>query len=163
MAISFLHSFANLTINYFTNISAFRLETLNLWSFPCPYTSTTCLLAFLLACPPCIPFAYPIPVMDVQHLFSQCSSCPALCDYPGDCHITPWSEWSKCELTCIDGRSFETTGRQSRSRTFIIQSFENQDSCPQQVLETRPCTGTRTMFQCFNQYSLIPILLIREI
>ncbi|XP_021054219.1 thrombospondin type-1 domain-containing protein 7B [Mus pahari] len=60
---------------------------------------------------------------------------------PGDCHITPWSEWSKCELTCIDGRSFETTGRQSRSRTFIIQSFENQDSCPQQVLETRPCTG----------------------
>ncbi|KAK1336985.1 hypothetical protein QTO34_003027 [Cnephaeus nilssonii] len=52
-----------------------------------------------------------------------------------------WSEWSMCELTCIDGRSFETMGRQSRSRTFIIQSFENQDSCPQQVLETRPCTG----------------------
>ncbi|XP_005315890.2 thrombospondin type-1 domain-containing protein 7B isoform X1 [Ictidomys tridecemlineatus] len=60
---------------------------------------------------------------------------------PGDCHLTAWSEWSACELTCIDGRSFETTGRQSRSRTFIIQSFENQDTCPQQVLETRPCTG----------------------
>ncbi|XP_024099324.3 thrombospondin type-1 domain-containing protein 7B [Pongo abelii] len=60
---------------------------------------------------------------------------------PGDCHLTEWSEWSTCELTCIDGRSFETVGRQSRSRTFIIQSFENQDSCPQQVLETRPCTG----------------------
>ncbi|XP_028003996.2 thrombospondin type-1 domain-containing protein 7B [Eptesicus fuscus] len=60
---------------------------------------------------------------------------------PGDCHLTGWSEWSTCELTCIDGRSFETMGRQSRSRTFIIQSFENQDSCPQQVLETRPCTG----------------------
>uniref|UniRef100_A0A8C3XB83 Thrombospondin type-1 domain-containing protein 7B n=1 Tax=Catagonus wagneri TaxID=51154 RepID=A0A8C3XB83_9CETA len=60
---------------------------------------------------------------------------------PGDCHLTEWSEWSTCELTCIDGRSFETLGRQSRSRTFIIQSFENQDSCPQQVLETRPCTG----------------------
>ncbi|XP_054555672.1 thrombospondin type-1 domain-containing protein 7B isoform X2 [Talpa occidentalis] len=60
---------------------------------------------------------------------------------PGDCHLTKWSEWSTCELTCIDGRSFETMGRQSRSRTFIIQSFENQDSCPQQVLETRPCTG----------------------
>ncbi|ELK04587.1 Thrombospondin type-1 domain-containing protein 7B [Pteropus alecto] len=60
---------------------------------------------------------------------------------PGDCHLTEWSEWSTCELTCIDGRSFETLGRQSRSRTFIIQSFENQDSCPKQVLETRPCTG----------------------
>ncbi|XP_064238873.1 thrombospondin type-1 domain-containing protein 7B [Aotus nancymaae] len=60
---------------------------------------------------------------------------------PGDCHLTEWSEWSPCELTCIDGRSFETVGRQSRSRTFIIQSFENQDNCPQQVLETRPCTG----------------------
>ncbi|KAB0364397.1 hypothetical protein FD754_008553, partial [Muntiacus muntjak] len=60
---------------------------------------------------------------------------------PGDCHLTEWSAWSTCELTCIDGRSFETLGRQSRSRTFIIQSFENQDSCPQQVLETRPCTG----------------------
>ncbi|XP_069894326.1 thrombospondin type-1 domain-containing protein 7B [Dipodomys merriami] len=66
-------------------------------------------------------------------------SCSVPC--PGDCHLTAWSEWSKCELTCIDGRSFETMGRQSRSRTFIIQSFENQDSCPQQVLETRPCTG----------------------
>nr|XP_045006889.1 thrombospondin type-1 domain-containing protein 7B isoform X3 [Jaculus jaculus] len=66
-------------------------------------------------------------------------SCSVPCQ--GDCHITAWSEWSKCELTCIDGRIFETTGRQSRSRTFIIQSFENQDSCPQQVLETRPCTG----------------------
>ncbi|VFV43962.1 Hypothetical predicted protein [Lynx pardinus] len=60
---------------------------------------------------------------------------------PGDCHLAEWSEWSTCELTCINGRSFETMGRQSRSRTFIVQSFENQDSCPQQVLETRPCTG----------------------
>ncbi|XP_071072572.1 thrombospondin type-1 domain-containing protein 7B isoform X2 [Dasypus novemcinctus] len=60
---------------------------------------------------------------------------------PGDCHLTEWSEWSTCELTCVDGRSFETLGRQSRSRTFIIQSFESQDRCPQQVLETRPCTG----------------------
>ncbi|XP_026503553.1 thrombospondin type-1 domain-containing protein 7B [Terrapene carolina triunguis] len=65
---------------------------------------------------------------------------------PGDCHLTGWSEWSSCELTCIDGRSFETTGRQSRSRTFIIQSFENQDSCPEQVLETRPCSGGK----CYN-------------
>ncbi|XP_074071171.1 thrombospondin type-1 domain-containing protein 7B [Macrotis lagotis] len=65
---------------------------------------------------------------------------------PGDCHLTDWSEWSTCELTCIDGRSFETMGRQSRSRTFVIQSFENQDNCPEQMLETRPCTGGK----CYN-------------
>uniref|UniRef100_A0ACB8G164 Uncharacterized protein n=1 Tax=Sphaerodactylus townsendi TaxID=933632 RepID=A0ACB8G164_9SAUR len=65
---------------------------------------------------------------------------------PSDCHLTEWSEWSSCELTCIDGRSFESTGRQSRSRTFIIQSFENQDSCPEQELETRPCSGGK----CYN-------------
>ncbi|XP_077176308.1 thrombospondin type-1 domain-containing protein 7B isoform X2 [Paroedura picta] len=65
---------------------------------------------------------------------------------PGDCHLTEWSEWSSCELMCIDGRSFETMGRQSRSRTFIIQSFENRDSCPEQELETRPCSGGK----CYN-------------
>ncbi|XP_072730525.1 thrombospondin type-1 domain-containing protein 7B isoform X5 [Ciconia boyciana] len=60
---------------------------------------------------------------------------------PGDCHLTEWSEWSSCELTCINGRSFETTGRQSRSRAFISQSPENQESCSGQVMETRPCSG----------------------
>lgn len=80
----------------------------------------------------------------------QCSCyfpCSVLHNHPGDCHLAEWSEWSTCELTCINGRSFETMGRQSRSRTFIVQSFENQDSCPQQVLETRPCTGTKSTFQ----------------
>ncbi|RLW04959.1 hypothetical protein DV515_00005690 [Chloebia gouldiae] len=62
----------------------------------------------------------------------------ALC---GDCHLTEWSEWSSCELTCISGRSFETTGRQSRSRAFIVQSAENQESCSGQEMETRPCSG----------------------
>ncbi|NXN47599.1 THS7B protein, partial [Rhinoptilus africanus] len=60
---------------------------------------------------------------------------------PGDCHLTEWSEWSSCELTCINGRSFETTGRQSRSRAFIGQSPENQESCSGQEMETQPCTG----------------------
>ncbi|XP_039613314.1 thrombospondin type-1 domain-containing protein 7B isoform X2 [Polypterus senegalus] len=59
---------------------------------------------------------------------------------PGDCHLTEWSSWSSCQLTCLDGRSFETIGRQARSRAVIIQAFENQDNCPQQVFETRPCT-----------------------
>ncbi|NWX72371.1 THS7B protein, partial [Alca torda] len=60
---------------------------------------------------------------------------------PGDCHLTEWSEWSSCELTCINGRSFETTGRQSRSRAFVVQSPENQESCSGQEVETRPCSG----------------------
>ncbi|XP_070587525.1 thrombospondin type-1 domain-containing protein 7B [Erythrolamprus reginae] len=71
---------------------------------------------------------------------------PCAVSCPGDCHLSEWSEWSSCELTCTDGRSFESMGRQSRSRTFIIQSFENQDSCPEQELETRPCSGGK----CYN-------------
>lgn len=62
--------------------------------------------------------------------------------HAGDCHLTEWSEWSSCELTCINGRSFETTGRQSRSRAFIVQSPENQESCSGQAMETRPCSGS---------------------
>lgn len=83
----------------------------------------------------------PVHVHAVKCQFPCCCPRSVLHTHPGDCHLTGWSEWSTCELTCIDGRSFETMGRQSRSRTFIIQSFENQDHCPQQVLETRPCTG----------------------
>ncbi|XP_053326814.1 thrombospondin type-1 domain-containing protein 7B [Spea bombifrons] len=65
---------------------------------------------------------------------------------PGDCHLSDWSRWSLCELSCIDGRNFETVGRQSRSRTFIIQSLENQETCPKPVVETRPCAGGK----CFR-------------
>ncbi|KAG7464148.1 hypothetical protein MATL_G00184190 [Megalops atlanticus] len=60
---------------------------------------------------------------------------------PGDCHLTEWSSWSSCQLTCLEGRSFETVGRQARSRAVVIQVMENQDSCPHQVFETRPCKG----------------------
>ncbi|XP_072556633.1 thrombospondin type-1 domain-containing protein 7B-like isoform X1 [Paramormyrops kingsleyae] len=62
---------------------------------------------------------------------------------PGDCHLTEWSSWSCCQLTCLNGRSFETTGQQARSRAVVIQVPENQDSCPQQVFETRPCKDGR--------------------
>ncbi|XP_036396447.1 thrombospondin type-1 domain-containing protein 7B [Megalops cyprinoides] len=62
---------------------------------------------------------------------------------PGDCHLTEWSSWSSCQLTCLDGRSFETTGRQAHSRAVVVQVVENQDNCPQQVFETRPCKGGR--------------------
>ncbi|XP_063067955.1 thrombospondin type-1 domain-containing protein 7B-like [Engraulis encrasicolus] len=60
---------------------------------------------------------------------------------PGDCHLTEWSPWSSCQLMCMDGRGFETQGRQARSRAVIVQVPENQDACPSQVYETRPCKG----------------------
>ncbi|XP_015252845.1 PREDICTED: thrombospondin type-1 domain-containing protein 7B, partial [Cyprinodon variegatus] len=59
----------------------------------------------------------------------------------GDCHLTEWSTWSSCQLTCLEGRSFEPTGRQARSRAVIVQAMENQGSCPQQIFETQPCKG----------------------
>ncbi|CAL8389306.1 unnamed protein product, partial [Gadus morhua 'NCC'] len=68
---------------------------------------------------------------------------PCFVPCPGDCHLTEWSSWSSCQLTCLEGRSFETTGRQARSRAVIIQVLENQDSCPRQVFQTQPCTGGR--------------------
>ncbi|XP_075050423.1 thrombospondin type-1 domain-containing protein 7B-like [Mixophyes fleayi] len=72
------------------------------------------------------------------------SNCYVPC--PGDCHLSEWSHWSSCEVACIDGRSFETVGRQSRSRTFIVQALGNQENCPKPVIDTRPCTGGK----CFR-------------
>uniref|UniRef100_A0A3B5A609 Thrombospondin type 1 domain containing 7B n=1 Tax=Stegastes partitus TaxID=144197 RepID=A0A3B5A609_9TELE len=63
---------------------------------------------------------------------------PCFVPCPGDCHLTEWSSWSSCQLTCLEGRSFETTGRQARSRAVIIQVMENQGSCPHQAFETQP-------------------------
>ncbi|XP_059826219.1 thrombospondin type-1 domain-containing protein 7B isoform X2 [Hypanus sabinus] len=60
---------------------------------------------------------------------------------PGDCHLTEWSLWSSCQLICLDGKRFETTGHQTRSRAVIVQALENQDNCPEQIWERRPCTG----------------------
>lgn len=89
--------------------------------------------------------------MKTANCWFTLSPMSCLHDYLGDCHLTEWSHWSTCELACIDGRSFETMGRQTRSRTFLIQSLENQDSCPQQVLETRPCAGTKNSFYSLAQ------------
>ncbi|KAM4608386.1 thrombospondin type-1 domain-containing protein 7B [Polymixia lowei] len=66
---------------------------------------------------------------------------PCFVPCPGDCHLTEWSSWSSCQLTCLEGRSFETSGRQARSRAVVIQVMENQDNCPHQVFETQPCKG----------------------
>uniref|UniRef100_A0A8C5G0V7 Thrombospondin, type I, domain containing 7Ba n=1 Tax=Gouania willdenowi TaxID=441366 RepID=A0A8C5G0V7_GOUWI len=76
----------------------------------------------------------------MQHI-QQDMEQPCFLPCPGDCHLTEWSSWSSCQLTCLEGRSFETTGRRARSRAVIIQVMENQGSCPQQVFETQPCKG----------------------
>uniref|UniRef100_A0A6I8P9R6 Complement component C9 n=1 Tax=Ornithorhynchus anatinus TaxID=9258 RepID=A0A6I8P9R6_ORNAN len=80
----------------------------------------------------------PLPESPLQRL------CSVPC--PGDCHLAEWTSWSACELTCLDGRSFGATGHQSRSRASITQALNNRVSCPEQVLETRPCTGGK----CFH-------------
>ncbi|XP_048455532.1 thrombospondin type-1 domain-containing protein 7B [Rhincodon typus] len=59
---------------------------------------------------------------------------------PGDCHLTEWSTWSSCQLICLDGKRFETTGRQTRSRAVIVQALENQENCPEQMWEEQHCT-----------------------
>uniref|UniRef100_A0A672S4D2 Thrombospondin type-1 domain-containing protein 7A n=1 Tax=Sinocyclocheilus grahami TaxID=75366 RepID=A0A672S4D2_SINGR len=66
---------------------------------------------------------------------------PCTIPCPGECHLTKWSAWSLCQLLCLDGRSFETWGRQARSRAIVTQVPENQDTCPSQMYETRPCRG----------------------
>ncbi|XP_072300062.1 thrombospondin type-1 domain-containing protein 7B [Eucyclogobius newberryi] len=66
---------------------------------------------------------------------------PCFVPCPGDCHLTEWSTWSSCQLTCVEGRSFESSGRQARSRAVVIQVTENQASCPHQLFETQPCNG----------------------
>ncbi|CAJ1071311.1 thrombospondin type-1 domain-containing protein 7B [Xyrichtys novacula] len=70
---------------------------------------------------------------------------PCFIPCPGDCHLTEWSSWSSCQLTCLEGRSFETTGYQARSRAVIIQATENQLRCPDQIFETRPCKGGKCL------------------
>ncbi|RXN34302.1 thrombospondin type-1 domain-containing 7B-like protein [Labeo rohita] len=90
----------------------------------------------------------PVPVEDkmcVENSQSNVSEIelqqPCTIPCPGECHLTKWSQWSSCQLLCLDGRSFETWGRQARSRAVVTQVPENQDSCPSQMYETRPCRG----------------------
>ncbi|XP_067891137.1 thrombospondin type-1 domain-containing protein 7B isoform X4 [Heterodontus francisci] len=78
----------------------------------------------------------PVGITDIELGLKVACSVPC----PGDCHLTEWSSWSSCQLICLDGKRFETTGRQTRSRAVIVQALENQDNCPEQIWEARPCT-----------------------
>lgn len=61
--------------------------------------------------------------------------------WAGDCYLKEWSEWSLCQLTCVNGEDLGFGGIQVRSRAVIIQDLENQHLCPEQALETRQCNG----------------------
>ncbi|XP_028971693.2 thrombospondin type-1 domain-containing protein 7B isoform X3 [Esox lucius] len=93
------------------------------------------------------PSYFPGPVEDrhcgdkLRKMSEQELVLPCSVPCPGDCHMTEWSSWSSCQLTCLERRSFETIGRQTRSRAVVVQVLENQENCPQQGFETRPCKG----------------------
>ncbi|PIO38169.1 hypothetical protein AB205_0044070 [Aquarana catesbeiana] len=66
-------------------------------------------------------------------------SCIVPC--PGDCYLNDWSEWSLCQLTCVNGQNLGFGGVKVRSKAVIIQELENQHLCPEQMLESKPCHG----------------------
>ncbi|KAG8443081.1 hypothetical protein GDO86_011775 [Hymenochirus boettgeri] len=71
---------------------------------------------------------------------------PCTVPCPGDCYLSEWSEWSLCQLTCVNGEDLSFGGVKVRSRAVIIQEVENQHLCPEQVVETKPCDDG----QCFE-------------
>ncbi|XP_075443351.1 thrombospondin type-1 domain-containing protein 7A [Ascaphus truei] len=65
---------------------------------------------------------------------------------PGDCYLNEWSEWSLCQLTCVNDEDLGFGGVKSRSRAVIIQELENQHLCPEQAIETKSCNDG----QCYQ-------------
>ncbi|KAG9333530.1 hypothetical protein JZ751_011458 [Albula glossodonta] len=57
----------------------------------------------------------------------------------GDCYLTEWSSWSRCELTCVNGVDLGLGSVQVRSRAAIAQEPDSLPLCPQQEWESRPC------------------------
>ncbi|KAG8550941.1 hypothetical protein GDO81_025392 [Engystomops pustulosus] len=64
-------------------------------------------------------------------------SCTVPC--PGDCYLNEWSEWSLCQLTCVNKQDLGFGGVKVRSRAVIIQEMENQHLCPEQAYESKSC------------------------
>ncbi|XP_061442295.1 thrombospondin type-1 domain-containing protein 7A isoform X3 [Rhineura floridana] len=84
------------------------------------------------------------PVVDGNKKMVLEETCTLPC--PGDCYLKEWSEWSLCQLTCVNGEDLGFGGIQVRSRAVIIQDLDNQHLCPEQVLETRQCNDG----QCYE-------------
>lgn len=67
---------------------------------------------------------------------SPCPLCPA-----GECYLTEWTIWSRCQISCVNGNDLGFGSVQVRSRAVVAQDPENLLQCPEQELEARPCTG----------------------
>lgn len=67
------------------------------------------------------------------------SSC--LLSPPGECYLTEWTTWSRCQISCVNGDDLGFGSVQVRSRAVVAQDPENLLQCPEQELEARPCTG----------------------
>ncbi|XP_075972312.1 extracellular matrix protein f-spondin [Anticarsia gemmatalis] len=50
----------------------------------------------------------------------------------GDCQVSPWSEWSKCSVSC-------GTGYQERTRTILVQPSPGGQACPRALARRRRC------------------------
>uniref|UniRef100_A0A8C6SDE7 Thrombospondin type-1 domain-containing protein 7A n=1 Tax=Neogobius melanostomus TaxID=47308 RepID=A0A8C6SDE7_9GOBI len=64
---------------------------------------------------------------------------------PGECYLTEWTTWGRCQLSCMGGDDLGFGSVQVRSRAVVAQDPENLLQCPEQEQEARPCTG-----QCFT-------------
>ncbi|MGH0148912.1 UNVERIFIED_CONTAM: hypothetical protein FKN15_013938 [Acipenser sinensis] len=67
------------------------------------------------------------------------SECSESCGLLGDCYLTDWTEWSPCQLSCVNGEVLDFGAVQVRSRAVIAQEQDNQQQCPEQMWESRPC------------------------
>uniref|UniRef100_H3CL39 Thrombospondin type-1 domain-containing protein 7A n=1 Tax=Tetraodon nigroviridis TaxID=99883 RepID=H3CL39_TETNG len=59
---------------------------------------------------------------------------------PGECYLTEWTTWSRCQISCVNGDDLGFGSVQVRSRAVVAQDPENLLQCPEQELEARPCT-----------------------
>uniref|UniRef100_A0A674P765 Thrombospondin, type I, domain containing 7Aa n=1 Tax=Takifugu rubripes TaxID=31033 RepID=A0A674P765_TAKRU len=59
---------------------------------------------------------------------------------PGECYLTEWTIWSRCQISCVNGNDLGFGSVQVRSRAVVAQDPENLLQCPEQELEARPCT-----------------------
>ncbi|XP_039592490.1 thrombospondin type-1 domain-containing protein 7A [Polypterus senegalus] len=77
----------------------------------------------------------PTVVGDTQMTLEEICTLPC----PGDCYLTEWTSWSPCQSVCVNGDKLDYDAIQVRSRAIIAQEQENQQQCPEQMWESRPC------------------------
>uniref|UniRef100_A0A3B3BBP5 Thrombospondin type-1 domain-containing protein 7A n=1 Tax=Oryzias melastigma TaxID=30732 RepID=A0A3B3BBP5_ORYME len=71
---------------------------------------------------------------------------PCTLPCPGECYLMEWSDWSSCVNICVKEAGVDFGSVQVRSRAVLAQEPENLQLCPDQVWESKPCTGG----ECFQ-------------